>query len=561
MGILQIENLSFRYPDMEENALHNISFTVQEGEFVILAGVSGSGKSTLLRLLKQELAPHGERTGSIYFDRKPLEELDERQRISSFGFVFQDPENQIVMDQVLHEITFGMEQMNVPPIEMKKRLAELVHFFGLEHLLYEKTTQLSGGQKQLINLLSVLLLRPSVLLLDEPTSQLDPVAAKELLQILERLNDEMGITIIMVEHRLEELYSIADQIILLDDGKVVYRGGSRRMIADITAANDQRFLPYLPSVSRFFLALTGSDQSQSDTIPLTVKEMRQWLSEKTTERLVHTQSKLDVEQNRTSLLTAEKIQFQYEKDAPIILKNCSLTIHQGEFLALVGGNGSGKTTLLQLCMGMHKQQGGKLKFQNRKLSSLKTKEIANHFAYLPQHPLAFYIEDTIGKEMDAIIQKQAIEDGQVKKQSLCEQLQIAHLVDRHPNDLSGGELQRATIACLLLDTPTILCIDEPTKGLDPIAKEQLAIILKDLQAKGLTIFMVTHDIEFAVRHVDRCAILFDRHIVAEGTPANLFKGNYFYTTTMNRATAGSFLGEQLTLEEALQAWSKTEICI
>lgn len=559
MDIIQVENLSFNYPDMEVKALNNISFAVKEGEFVVLAGASGSGKSTLLRMLKQELAPHGHRTGRIYYDQKPLEEWDERKRISSIGFVFQDPENQIVMDQVLQEITFGMEQMNIPSIEMKKRLAELVHFFGLEHLLYDKTTQLSGGQKQLINLLSVLLLRPKVLLLDEPTSQLDPVAAKELLQILERLNDEMGITIIMVEHRLEELYSMADQVIFLHSGEIVHNGKSRKLIAEIVETNDQRFIPYLPSVSRFFLA--NSDTNQAHTIPLTVKEMRQWLLNQSATIERNIQPNIETRQTRKPLLIAEKIQFQYEKDAPIVLKNCSLTVHEGEFFALVGGNGTGKTTLLQLCMGMLKQQRGKLHFQGKKLSSMKTKDIANHFAYLPQHPLAFYIEDTIGKEMDAIIQKRSIENGEVKKQSLCEQLQITHLLDRHPNDLSGGELQRATIACLLLDTPTILCIDEPTKGLDPIAKEQLAIILKDLQMKGLTIFMVTHDIEFAVSHVDRCAILFDRHIVAEGTPAELFKGNYFYTTTMNRATAGSCIGEQLTLEEALQAWSKIEICI
>lgn len=558
MDILQIDNLSFRYPDMEEMTLKKLHFTVKEGDFVVLAGASGSGKTTLLRLLKRELAPFGEKTGTIYFNGQKLEQWDDPTMVTNIGFVFQDPENQIIMDYVLQEITFGMEHVNIPPLEMKKRLAELVHFFGLEQLLHEKTTHLSGGQKQLINLLSVLLLRPKVLLLDEPTSQLDPVAAKELLQILERLNDELGITIIIIEHRLEELFAMADQLLFLHDGEIVYNGACRDVIAQIAQNADERFGAYLPSVSQLFL------QKQrpiiAENIPLSVKDARRWLSSLSLEMPTeHSQPEQQFEGE--TLLEVNQLHFQYEKDAASILKNCSLSIKKGEFFGLVGGNGSGKTTLLQLCMGMHKQQKGKIMWMNKKLKSYKMDQLVSHFAYLPQHPLAFYIEDTIGKEMNQIIHSRQIADGEAKKQTICDKLQVSDLLDRHPNDLSGGELQRATIACLLLHTPTILCIDEPTKGLDPLSKKQLADLLTSLQAEGLTIFMVTHDIEFAVQYVDRCAMLFDKHIVAEGSPEQLFKGNYFYTTTMNRATVGSPLGERLTLEEMLQVWSKTKITI
>ncbi|MEJ8777936.1 ABC transporter ATP-binding protein [Pseudogracilibacillus sp. ICA-222130] len=551
MEILKVDNVTFRYPDMEKNVLQPISFSIERGSFVVLCGASGSGKTTLLRLLKHELAPYGKQTGTIYYNGKSLDEWDARLLTTEFGFVFQDPDNQIVMDEVLQEIVFGMENMNIPYIEMKKRLSELVHFFGVEDLLYKQTSTLSGGQKQLINLLSILLLRPKVLLLDEPTSQLDPIAAKELLQILERLNNEMGMTIIIVEHRLEDLFSMADKVIMLEEGNIAYEGKSRDVIKQIYENNDRSFLPYLPSVSRLFLAIEEKD---SQKVPLNVKETRTWLHNRASKMTNHFQEILPFERKAETILKIENIYFQYEKTLPLVLKNCNLQIQKGEFFALVGGNGTGKSTLLQIAMGILKQQRGNVILREKKLKKYSLDELAHTFAYLPQHPLAFYIEETIGKEMERIIHQHQIEDGKERMAKIAKKLNVDHLFDRHPNDLSGGELQRATLACLLLSEPEVLFIDEPTKGLDPISKEALAKLLLPLQKDGLTIFMVTHDIEFAVQYVDYCAILFDGQIAVEGTPEQLFKSNYFYTTSINRATTSVNGPEILTLEEALKRW-------
>lgn len=556
MEIFQLNHVSFQYPDEEINVLNDLSFDVKLGDFVVLCGASGSGKTTLLRLLKPALAPHGKQSGTITYEGQPLIDAKEETLAKEIGFVFQDPDNQIVMDDVLQEVVFGMENLNIPPIEMRKRLAELVHFFGIQDLLNEQTSALSGGQKQLVNLLSILLLRPKVLLLDEPTSQLDPVAAKEFIQMLQRLNEEMGMTIIIVEHRLEDLFSIASKVIMLDQGEIAYKGTSKQVVQAVHELKDERFISYLPSVSRLYLE--KETEVNVTEIPLQVKDSRQWLQTKGFKRNTElAKSNVEKVTDKSPVLSVDRAYFQYEKNTPFVLKNCSLDIYQGEFFALVGGNGSGKSTLLRLSMGLLKQQRGKVSYLNKPLKKYKLKELVEHFAYLPQHPLSFYIEDTIEREMQAIIQKHQLEDGEKRKQEIASRLQVDHLLQRHPNDLSGGELQRATLACLLLENPTILLIDEPTKGLDPISKQHLAELLLELQKEGLTIFMVTHDIEFAVKYVDRCAILFDGQIAAEGTPKELFKGNYFYTTTINRATMVHDELEVLTLEEALQTWQST----
>lgn len=552
MEILKMNHVTFQYPEMEEKVLDDISLSIMEGQFIVMCGASGSGKTTLLRLLKQEIAPHGKQQGEIMYAGKQIEEWEEVKLATEIGFVFQDPDNQIVMDEVFQEVIFGMENIGIPYLEMRKRLSELAHFFGVEDLLYKKTNTLSGGQKQLVNLLSVLLLRPKVLLLDEPTSQLDPVAAKELLQILERLNNEMGITIIIVEHRLEDLFAIADKVIMLENGEIKYQGNSREVIEQVYKQDDKAFIPYLPSVSRLYLTLT--DNHTEYHIPLTVKETRTWINEKQSQQTEQVEAIDEGIRSGKDIFEIEKVYFQYEKNLDFVIKNCDLTVKQGEFFALVGGNGSGKSTLLQIIMGILKQQRGKVFYQDRLLKKYNITQLAAQFAYLPQHPLAFYVEDTIRKEMNAIIEKQQVVDGDKKIKEISGKLQITSLLERHPNDLSGGELQRATIACLLLHTPKVLFVDEPTKGLDPISKKQLADLLLGLQEEGLTIFMVTHDIEFAVQYIDYCAILFDGQIAAEGTPTALFKGNYFYTTTINRATMASNMKEVLTLEEALLQW-------
>jgi len=552
MEILKMKHVSFQYPGENNDVLNNLSMQVKEGEFLVICGASGSGKTTLLKLFKNELAPYGERSGEIFYFNKLLNNWDERTLMKDIGFVFQDPENQIVMDDVLQEIVFGLENLGFSQFEMRKSVAEMVHFFGMENLLKEKPSNLSGGQKQMVNLLSILLLRPKVLLLDEPTSQLDPLAAKDLIQLLERLNSEMGMTIIIVEHRLEELFAMADRVVMLEEGKIVYEGNSREVIHTIFKKKDKLFLDYLPSVSRLYLETEQKLVKQH--IPLDVKESRNWLRSITPvmKKQQHIMNLHEPEEE--AILSVDQVFFQYTRQSPMVLYNLSLQIRKGEFFALVGGNGSGKTTLIKLCMGILKAQRGSVKYEGSSIHKYNSKEISEKFAYLPQNPEAYFIQDTIKREMLAMIKQHQIPSGEEKISEICELFNIEHLLQRHPHDLSGGELQRAALACMLLNKPNILFLDEPTKGLDPISKNRLAQLLTNLQQEGLTIFMVTHDIEFAVQHIDRCAIIFDGQISAEGDRDKFFKGNYFYTTALNRATRNSQMPEVLTLEEAFEKW-------
>lgn len=550
MEIIKLKGLTFQYPDMDERVLDKVSIDVVEGEFVVVCGPSGCGKTTLLRLLKKELAPFGKISGDVMYAGKLLNDWDERTLIEDIGFVFQDPENQIVMDEVMQEIVFGMENLGHSNFEMRKRVAEMVHFFGMESLLKEKPSELSGGQKQMLNLLSVLLLKPKVLLLDEPTSQLDPVAAKDLIIMLERLNKEMGMTIIIVEHRLEDLFSIADRVLMMESGKVVYEGRNREVINAVYSNNDEQFISYLPSVSQLYLA---KEQHPLKTeIPLNVKDSKAWLA--TLPEFKEDLQVQDVEESKVSkdvLLSIQNAYFQYTRLTPIILRNLSLEISQGEYFALVGGNGSGKTTLLKMCIGMIKAQRGTAKFAGQNVHKMKGADLSDVMAYLPQNPQTYFVADTIEKEMQSVINRHEIHNGSDKIEDMLNDFAISHLRNRHPYDCSGGEMQRAALACMLLGNPEILFIDEPTKGLDPITKNKLAKIFKDLNDKGLTIVMVTHDIEFAAKHVSRCAMMFDGEITVDGSPEHLFKGNYFYTTAINRATRMSNVSESLTLEEAL----------
>lgn len=552
MEIFEIKNLSFQYPETDERVLENISLQILEGQFLVICGPSGCGKTTFLRLLKKELAPIGERNGEIFYLKKQFSEWDEKTLAEEIGFVFQDPENQIVMEEVLQEIVFGMENFGYSHVEMRKRVAELVHFFGMESLLKKKTSELSGGQKQMLNLLSVLLLKPKVLLLDEPTAQLDPVAAKEFITMLKRLNVEMGMTIVIAEHRLEELFSIADKVIFLKEGKVAYEGDSREVIDQVYRNQDRLFLPYIPSLAHLYLKKEKIPHKEK--IPLSVKESKEWLSNLSIRMKKRKQPLEKSTHFKTPYLSLRNVYFQYDRHSPMVIKNLSIDIAEGEFFVLVGGNGSGKSTFIKLCLGILKAQRGSIKLAGQKLSKLKRTNLLERVAYLPQNPETFFMQDTIEKEMIQTVEKYPSKVRSEKISEMLDLFHIRHLRNRHPYDCSGGELQRAALACMLLSEPNILFIDEPTKGLDPIAKENLAKILRRLHEKGITIVMVTHDIEFAAKYADRCAMMFDGNISIAGTPNELFKGNYFYTTTMNRATRMSPVPEVLTLEEALIEW-------
>lgn len=547
MEIIQLENVGFTYAQASNPTLKGINLTINKGDFVVLCGPSGCGKSTLLRLIKKELAPNGKQTGTIYYKGEDINNYEHRKLVEQIALVMQDPDYQIVFDEVLQELVFALENLGVHEQEMKKRIAELVHYFEVEDLLQSKPSLLSGGQKQTINLLSALLLKPEVLILDEPTSQLDPIASKKFLTMLKELNDETGMTIIIAEHRLEHLFAMADQMIMLVDGTIQVAGTSRQLIKSIMEQKEMTMKAYIPDIIRFVFMLK-KDLSW-DEVPLTLNGCRRIL-ENTNFMVIHDGQAVD--HLSLPVIECENIYVQYEKNAPYILKGFSTEVRDGEVFALLGGNGSGKSTWLKTIIGSVHIVRGKLTIDGNKLSKIPLSQLTKLIHYLPQNPKTYFMQESIEEEMQSLLHKNDIEDGQRIIDELLSRYGIEHIRARHPHDCSGGELQRAALACLQIGNPKILLLDEPTKGLDPVSKEQLLTIIDELRKKGGTILIVTHDIEFAAKCATRCGILFDGEITAIGSTKEVLSNNYFYTTSLNRLTKSEEFGGFLTIEEVEQ---------
>ena len=534
---IEIEHFSFYYPEQAEKTLDDLTLTVEQGEFLVLCGPSGCGKSTLLRQLKTVLAPHGRRLGSIRFEGCPLEELDQREQSAGIGFVQQDPENQIVTDKVWHELAFGLESLGYDTPTIRRRVAEMASFFGIQTWFYKNVTELSGGQKQLLNLASIMAMQPSVLILDEPTSQLDPIAAADFLATLGKINRELGTTVVLTEHRLEDAFPLASRVAVMDRGRLLCTGSPAEVGAILRGAGHSMFLA-MPTPMRIW----ASAPDAGGHCPVTVREGRDWL---TGFADGHPLGELPAESRHVypdePAITAEGLWFKYEKELPDVVKGLSLTVRRGEFLALLGGNGTGKTTSLKLLSGLQKPYRGEVR-------------LAGSVGVLPQNPQALFVKKTVREDLFEILKGRNF-SGKAQEERVAWAVRLCRLeglLDRHPYDLSGGEQQRAALAKVLLLGPEILLMDEPTKGLDAEFKQVFAEILQSLLRQGVTLLMVSHDIEFCARYAHRCALFFDGSIVTEAPPRAFFSGNSFYTTSANRMARG-LLPEAVTAEDVIQA--------
>lgn len=512
----------------------------------MLCGPSGCGKTTLLRHLKRELKPVGLSEGSLWYKGQSMDELSPQTAAEDIGMVFQNPEAQIVMDTVWHELAFSMENMGYSPTVMRSRLAEIAGLFGLEPLLYKPVHELSGGQKQLLNLASVLLLRPKLLLLDEPTSQLDPVAAREFIHMLHRLNEEMSMTVIISEHRLEEVFPLADRVLLMEEGALKAQGTPRELVRWIGQEQSQTHVSYLPTASRLFLALSPLEGGVFETsLPLTVREGKRWLQGQLGLLKGHREERVALAAEEStlveqeSLLRCHEVTFRYQKEGADILSKLNLNLYRNEVLAILGGNGAGKSTLLYLMAGLSKPQRGRI-----------TVAKGITAGYLAQNPLLYFSQDTVAEELQHMARYAGLSETSSHQEitKLLDIFELHEVYGSHPLDISGGQQQKVALAMVLLMTPDILLLDEPTKGLDPGAKERLATLLKHLRDEGKSIVIVTHDVEFAAKYASRCAMLFDGGITAEGSPEVFFSANYFYTTAVNRIVR-DWLPQALTIED------------
>ncbi len=530
MALLEINHLNFTYAGVDVPALKDISLDIEQGDFVVLCGASGCGKTTLLKLLKRQVSPSGERTGEIRYGGEDVQALDERRSVSEIGYVMQDPDAQIVTDQVWHELAFGLESLGERSAVIRRRVAEIVGFFGIGDFYNKRTCELSGGQKQLLNLASIMVMRPRLLVLDEPTAQLDPIAAANFLASLKKVNEELGITVLLAEHRWEEVFSIANKVVLMKHAGIRAVSTPRALCEHM--AGEEADALGLPTAVRMFRALGAGGEC-----PLTVREARRYVRTHFGNEIDCLELASTPTEKNERVLEVKGAYFRYERQLPDVLRGLDLTVYRGEILGVLGANGAGKTTLLRVLSGLLRPYRGKVTVFGNGAGRIDTDGHRSPFvAYLPQHPQALFVHSCIRQDwQDAV--SSARYDKQRGEQEIARVaglLGIEYLGERHPYDLSGGELQKAAIAKLLLTDSDILLLDEPTKGLDAHAKASLASILHRLREQGKTVVVVTHDVEFAAEYTDRCAMFFDGQIVSAEPSVDFFSHNHYYTTSAAR---------------------------
>ena len=536
MALVSVENLSFTYAGASSAALRDVSFAVEAGDFAAISGPTGCGKSTLLRLLKREIAPRGERSGRILLDGEEQDALDPLRSAAAVGFVMQKPEEQIVTDKVWHELAFGLENLGMPQGEIAARVAETAAYFGIEDWFEQSTATLSGGQKQILNLAGVIVMEPALLLLDEPTAQLDPIAASEFIAALRRLNRELGLTVLIVEHRLEEIVPAADRLIVMEDGRVTDSGRPSDVIGRMRGTP---LCTAMPAAAQFWQMTGGAG---GDPCPLDVRGGRQYLTRNFANRIRSLPIPETPEREEAApALQFSDVWFRYDRNAPDVLRGLTLTVREGECYAILGGNGSGKTTALSAAAGILKPYAGQIRVYGKKLRDWRNQSLYRDcLAMLPQDVQTVFLCNSVREEL-----------AEAGADPASLPFDLSSLLDRHPYDLSGGEQQLVALGKVLAAKPRLLLLDEPTKGLDAGMKERLLGLLGDLRGSGMTIVAVTHDVEFAAVFADRCALFFRGEAVSTGTPRELFSKNSFYTTAAARMTRGFYDGA-VTVEDAVR---------
>lgn len=539
MACFEIQDLTFAYPDQEKKALNGIDLVIEQGQFIAICGKSGCGKSTLLRHLKPVLTPNGESSGQVLFYGKPLKELDFRAQSSQIGFVLQNPDNQIVTDKVWHELAFGLESLGESGDTIRRRVGEMASYFGIQAWFMKDVKELSGGQKQLLNLASIMAMQPSVLILDEPTSQLDPIAASDFLATIRKINWELGTTIIITEHRVEDVVPHADRVIVMEDGKITHDDAPREVGRTLKATNNDMFVA-MPSPMQIYAGVENDLEC-----PLTVREGRNWMMDIFRDKEIRYRDIKDdkILEEKDPVIRFKEVWFRYEKDSADVLRDVSLTVPRGKLFCIVGGNGTGKSTMLKCLGGLLQPYRGKILIDGKNIRKIKQENFYGHtLVMLPQNPQTLFVKMTVAQDLEEVFAGQKIdkEERAERIREMATLVDIEYLMDRHPYDLSGGEQQRAALAKVLLNEPTILLLDEPTKGIDNYFKIKLAEILKRLTERSVTVVMVSHDVEFCGRYADSCSLFFNGSIVSTETPNKFFSGNSFYTTAANRMSRHIF---------------------
>ena len=539
MALLEIKNLSFTYNGAKNKALSDINIEIESGDFVLLCGESGCGKTTLLKLLKKQLRPAGKTEGVITYGGVNIDELDERASVTEIGYVMQNPDNQTVTDKVWHELAFGLESLGESTDVIRRKVAEICGFFGIGEWYHKKTSELSGGQKQLLSLASVMVMNPSVLVLDEPTAQLDPIAASEFLASLRKINEELGITVIIAEHRLEEVFPMVSKVVLMDKASVCLFDTPRSIGEKLAKnASAHKLSIGMPAAIRLFSALDGIGIN-----PLTVKEGKKYIVENYKSDIKRADFEAIDFSERNIAIEVSGGYFRYERELPDVISGLDLKVYENEILCILGANGAGKTTLLRILSGVRRLYKGKYRVWDKKIKEYSGNTLyRGNISCLPQNPQNLFVKNTVYADLFEVTKLLGMSksDAEQRIGELGDRLDIKHLFESHPYDLSGGEQQKAALAKILLMNPKIILLDEPTKGLDAYSKKTFAEILAELKKDGKTIVIVTHDVEFAAEYADRCAMFFDGQIVSISNRVDFFATNRYYTTAAARMTRPMF---------------------
>lgn len=533
----KIKNLSFFYPNENTPALKDINLEIEQGEFIVICGKSGSGKSTLLRMLKPELAPKGKTEGEIVFFQKNKNEFSQRDSAQNIGFLLQNTEYQTVTHIVRSELAFGLENMRLDSKAIRLRIAELSAYFSLEGIIDKKVSELSGGQKQLVCLASVVAMHPKTIILDEPTSQLDPVAASSFLDTVQKLCNENGITVIITEHRLENVIPAADRVIILEKGEIICDCKPQDIQRDVFDKND--FVNNSMPVPMRIYSQLGLDGK----MPLSVAQGHKMLELLLENKLKYTVPSREVrELSEDTAIRMKDVWYAYDNSGHV-LNGMNLTVKKGSFTALMGANGAGKTTALSLMSGILECKSGKIKIFEKNIKKYKEKELYNGtLAVLPQKCESLFAGNTVREDLESVLKNSDLTKDERNKriESVSEFTEIKLLLNRHPYDISGGEMQRAALAMVLLKEPKIIFLDEPTKGMDNLFKKRFAQKIKELCDSGATAVMVSHDTEFCAEYCDECAMIFDGMCVIQENKYDFFAQNFFYTTAANKISRDIF---------------------
>jgi energy-coupling factor transporter ATP-binding protein EcfA2 len=581
LNCIEVKNFSFQYPKESHAALYQVSMEVEEGSFVVLCGKSGCGKSTLLRQFKSVLASHGEKKGEILYGGQNLEDVDLRTQSAEIGYVLQNPDNQIVTDKVWHELAFGLESLGYDTPTIRLRVAEMASYFGIHSWFLKNVSELSGGQKQLLNLASVMAMHPKLLILDEPTSQLDPIAASDFLETVRKINRDIGTTVILTEHRLEDVIPWADKVYVMDKGRMIADGTPNEIGEQLRTMGHDMFLS-MPAPMQIYAGTNSSLRC-----PLTVSQGRRWLSEELETKGIKIKKERNQEETakkKNSILgklaglkkepekeipeiRIKDVWFRYERDLPDVVKGLSLDIKKGEIFAVVGGNGTGKSTAMSLIARIRFPYRGKIYLEGKEIGKYSDDDLYHGFlGVMPQNPQSLFVKKTVREDLYEVIdgkreRKSEAYPIEMKKKDAVEGIvsltRLEGLLDRHPYDLSGGEQQRLALAKVLLLRPKILLMDEPTKGIDNHYKKELGEILRKLSEHGVTILMISHDVEFCAQYADRTGLFFQGNVVTSEESKKFFAGNNFYTTAANRM-ARNYFPNAVTVEDVVKAINQTE---